>query len=192
MSASVDGVNFVEKELAEPQDAANGEFTALFSTCQRSLFLFSMSLLGNVADAEEVVQDCGLILWKKFHEFQPGTSFIHWACQVARFQALKVREKRFRGPHLFSNDFMASFAVAINDESLAKLELRREAFAECIKRLSPADRELIIRRYREGTSTREVAESLERSVQGTRRSLQRIREALAECVRRKLAREESE
>ena len=41
-------------------------------------------------------------------------------------------------------------------------------------------------------TARHVAEALDRSIQGTRRSLQRIREALAKCIHCKLAREEDE
>jgi RNA polymerase sigma-70 factor (ECF subfamily) len=151
-----------------------------------------MSLLGNVADAEEVVQECGLLMWKKFHEFQSGTNFVGWACQIARYQALKLRASRGRKPLLFSNEFLTMLAIPNNEESLARLEARRKAIAECIERLRSSDRELLVRRYRNGSSTRDVAEELQRSVQGTRRSLQRIRETLAKCVRKKIAREESE
>lgn len=97
-----------------------------------------------------------------------------------------------RKPLLFSNEFLTMLAIPNNEETLARLETRRAAIAECIERLRAGDRELIARRYRQGSSTREVAEELQRSVQGTRRSLQRIREALAKCVRKKLAREDAE
>ncbi len=174
------------------QDSQAAEFAELLPTCQRSVFLCAMSLLGNVADAEEVVQECGLLMWKKFHEFQPGSNFVGWACQIARYQALKLRAGRNRKPLLFSNEFLTMLAIPNNEETLARLETRRAAIAECIERLRAGDRELIARRYRQGSSTREVAEELQRSVQGTRRSLQRIREALAKCVRKKLAREDAE
>jgi len=172
------------------QDAPTADFVALLATCQRPIFLYAMSLLGNVDDAEEVVQESGLVLWKKFHEYQPGTNFIRWACQIARYQSLKVRARRFRGPQIFSNDFLAMFVAASEERSQAELESRQQAFSQCMQKLSASDQDLIARRYRKGDSTRDVAVSLNRSVQGTRRSLQRIREALARCVRLKLAREE--
>ena len=174
------------------QDPQAAEFAALLPTCQRSVFLCAMSLLGNAADAEEVVQECGLLMWKKFREFQPGTNFVGWACQIARYQALKLRAGRSRKPLLFSNEFLTMLAIPNNEESLARLESRRKAMAECMERLRAADRELLARRYRKGASTRNVAEELHRSVQGTRRSLQRIRENLAKCVRKKIAREDGE
>ncbi len=87
---------------------------------------------------------------------------------------------------------LTMLAIPNNEEMLARLETRRTAIAECIEKLRAADRELLLRRYRKGASTRQVAEELHRSVQGTRRSLQRIRETLAKCVRKKIAREDSE
>jgi RNA polymerase sigma-70 factor, ECF subfamily len=180
----------VEPDQESPKEAPDGEFTALLAKSQRPIFLCAMSILRNVADAEEVVQESGLVLWKKFDEFQRGTNFVGWACQIARFQALKLLECRARAPQLFGSDFLATFAVASDDKAVARLERRRQAILACVQKLGAADRELIVRRYRNGASTRDVAQSLERSVQGTRRSLQRIREALAKCVRLRLLQEE--
>ena len=172
------------------QDTPNADFVALLATCQRPIFLYAMSLLGNVDDAEEVVQESGLVLWRKFQEYQPGTDFVRWACQIARYQSLKLRTRRYRGPQVFSNEFLAMIAAASEEKSQAELESRREAMLRCVQELKAADRDLIVRRYHKGATTRDVAEALNRSAQGTRRSLQRIRETLAACVRRKLAREE--
>lgn len=182
----------MEPSGVNPQDPRAGEFTALLPTCQRSIFLCAMSVLGNVADAEEAVQESQLLMWKKFRQFQPGTNFVGWACQIARYQALKLRAERGRKPLLFGNEFLTMLAISSDEESLSRLERRRTAITECIEKLRAADKELIIRRYGHGVSTRDVAEALHRSVQGTRRSLQRIRAALAECVRRRLMREEHE
>ncbi|MGO9115359.1 MAG: sigma factor, partial [Thermoguttaceae bacterium] len=94
------------------QDTPSADFVALLATCQRPIFLYAMTLLGNVDDAEEVVQESGLVLWKKFREYRPGTDFIRWACQIARYQSLKVRARRLRGPRVFSKDFQAMFVAA--------------------------------------------------------------------------------
>ncbi|MGO9108890.1 MAG: hypothetical protein ACLP9L_06620, partial [Thermoguttaceae bacterium] len=112
--------------------------------------------------------------------------------EIARYQSLKVRARRFRGPRVFSNDFLAMFVAAAEEKPQAEFEARQQAVSQCMQKLSATDQDLIGRRYRKGASTRDVAAALNRSVQGTRRSLQRIREALAKCVRRRLAREEDE
>ena len=152
------------------QSTPNADFIALLATCQRPIFLYAMSLLGNVDDAEEVVQESGLVMWKKFHEYRPGTDFIRWACQIARYQSLKLRAAPCRGPQVFSNEFLAMFAVAAEEKSQAEFESRRKAVLQCIQQLKAANQDLIVRRYRKGRTREGGAVALNRSVQGTRRS----------------------
>jgi RNA polymerase sigma-70 factor (ECF subfamily) len=70
------------------------------------------------------------------------------------------------------------------------LDARRDALQRCLGKLSAADRQLVSARYQPEGSTRGVAESLGRSVQGTRKALHRIRMALMACIQRNTAREE--
>ena len=60
--------------------------------------LFTTTLLPVAADAEDVLQEANMVLWEKFDQYVPGTSFFAWACRVIRFQVLKYREKQARGP----------------------------------------------------------------------------------------------
>jgi len=147
-----------------------------------------MSLLHHAADAEEVLQETNLVLWRKFEEYQPGTDFVRWAYGIAHYEVLKVYEARSREKRLFSDKFMAMLATEAQT-SLDLLEARRQALTCCLGKLSPTDRELVYRRYQPGASTRSVAEALGRSVQGARQALHRIRAALLACVGRTLARE---
>ena len=64
------------------------EFARLFQDCHRQLFAYVHVLVRNYTDAEDVVQQTSLVLWRKFGEYQPGTSFAAWACGVGRFEAL--------------------------------------------------------------------------------------------------------
>lgn len=171
---------------ASPQPVAADQLPGLLAGCRRAVFLYAMSLLHNADDAEDVVQETEVILWKKFHQYQPGTDFQRWACGIARIEALNLRQRRSRQGRLFSDRFFDMLAArSLKPEEL--LEARQEALDQCLGKLSAADRSLIVRRYCSGAKTRSVAEALGRSVQGTRRSLQRIREALAACVKRTLA-----
>ena len=88
---------------------------------------------------------------------------------------------------MFSNEFLAMITAASEEESQAELESRRQALSQCMQKLKAADWHLIAHRYCKGASTQDVAEALNRSAQGTRRSLQRIRQAVR-CVGRKIAR----
>jgi RNA polymerase sigma-70 factor (ECF subfamily) len=164
-------------------------FARLLATCQRRVFLYVLGLLHNAADAEEVLQETNLVLWRKFDQYQPGTNFDHWACRIAHYEVLKFREKQARGERLFSNEFVERLAQQ-TERDWDALDARRAALAVCLGKLSEKDRQLVIQRYQERASTRSVATALGRSIQGTRRSLHRIRMALLACIERTLAVEE--
>lgn len=180
-------------QVDEPRDPTGGpkveRFAQLLARCQRRVFLYALGLVHSAADAEEVLQQTNLVLWRKFDQYQPGTDFGRWACRIAYYEVLKFRERRAREERLFSNDFVETLAV----ESASAMDLwdaRRDALAGCLKKLTERDRELVLRRYQENATTRGVAEALGRSIQGARKSLHRIRMALLACIERTLAAEE--
>lgn len=164
-------------------------FARLLATCQRRVFLYALSLLHNAADAEEVLQETNLVLWRKFDQYQPGTHFDRWACRIAYYEVLKFREKKGPTEQLFTSAFVESLAEEV-DKGMDLLEARRNALAQCLGKLSENDRRLVMLRYHAQATTRGVAEALGRSVQGTRKALHRIRMALLACIERTLAVEE--
>jgi RNA polymerase sigma-70 factor (ECF subfamily) len=164
-------------------------FVRLLAKCQRQVFLYALGLVQNAADAEEILQETNLVLWRKFDQYQPGTDFGRWACRIAHFEVLKFRERRAREQRLFTSEFIEALAVE-SEDSLEELDARREALARCLGKLRNTDRQLVLRRYQEHATTQSVAEALGRSVQGTRKSLHRIRTALLACIERTLAAEE--
>jgi len=182
-----------ERESLVGEDRSVGpkaeRFVRLLATCQRRVFLYALGLVSNAADAEEILQETNLVLWRKFDQYQPGTDFAHWACRIAHFEVLKFRERRARERRLFTSEFIEALAVD-SEEALDELDARREALAACLEKLRKTDRQLVLRRYQERATTRSVAKALGRSVQGTRKSLHRIRMALLACIERTLAAEE--
>ena len=164
-------------------------FTQLLATCQRPVFLYALGLVHRAADAEEILQETNLVLWRKFDEYRAGTDFARWACRIAYYEVLKFRGKRGHGERLFSNEFIEVMARE-SEQAMDQLAARRRALTGCLGKLSESDRQLVTRRYQPSTTTRTVAEALGRSVQGTRRALHRIRMALLACIERTLAVEE--
>ncbi len=164
-------------------------FARLLGRCQRKVFLYALGLIHNAADAEEVLQEANVVLWRKFDEYKPGTSFESWACRVAYFEVLKYREKAARERRVFGPKLVETLAAEA-EEVADEFDDRRDALEGCLTKLRDVDRTLVLQRYQPGASTRGLAESMGRSVQGTRKSLHRIRTTLLECIQRTLAAEE--
>src|SRR4051812_23964504 len=68
-------------------------FLRLWEAHRRRVFHFILALLPAVQDAEDVLQETSIVLWRKFGEFEPGTNFLSWAHKVAHFEVLRHRRK---------------------------------------------------------------------------------------------------
>jgi RNA polymerase sigma-70 factor, ECF subfamily len=175
------------------QDAASAagpdpEFVQLFTRSQRSLYLFILSQVPNSVDAEEILQETNLVIWRKMDRFQPGTSFPAWSSQIALLEVLKFRERRQRDRLRFSDEFVERVAEEAK-VATDRLEERQRALVHCLGKLRKDDRELLEQRYAPGTNGLGLAERLGRPVNSVYQSLGRIRRALIECVNRRLAAE---
>lgn len=162
------------------------QFVHEFTRSQRRLYLYILAQVGRPTDAEEILQETNLVIWRKSEQFQPGTSFFAWSSRVAMFEVLKHRERRGRDKLRFSPEFVEAIAEEAAEAS-EHWEERRKALSICIEKLRPRDRELIRRRYAVGENGKSVAEDLGRPINAVYQSLGRIRRVLMECVNRQLA-----
>jgi RNA polymerase sigma-70 factor (ECF subfamily) len=164
------------------------EFVRLLGQNQRRLFLYVMSLVPNYNDAEEVLQETNLVLWREFGQFTLGTSFAAWACKVAFHQVLAWRKRRQRDRLELSDAWLEAIADEVSATADA-LEERAQALAGCIDKLPPQHRDMLRLRYSEGQSIEAIAGRVGRTVDAVYRVLSRIRQTLYDCVSRTLARE---
>lgn len=166
-----------------PPDA---EFVQEFTRNQRRLFLLILTQIHDPIEAEEVLQNVNVIIWKKCGQFQAGTNFLAWSAAIVNYEVLKYRSRRSRERLVFSEEFLATVAAETVEHS-EELEQRRSALKECIQRLRPQDRELIEQRYAPGESGKNLAEQIGRPANSVYQSLGRIRRTLMECIQRRIA-----
>ena len=158
---------------------------ALFVRYEPTVHSFLTSLLANLDDAEVVMQETSMAMWKKFHQFETGTNFRNWAFQIARFEAMNFRRKRQRDRHLFSNELVQLLADDAAKHAAA-LEEERRVLAHCVAKLDPGDRGVLCGCYQEDSTIKEYAESIGRTPNAVRKHVARIRTTLSLCVQRTL------
>jgi len=173
-----------------PDPARYNEFVTLLQRHTGRLLNYLNALLLNWDDAEDVFQECCLVLWSRFDEFQSGTNFIAWALRIAQHKALDFKKAQARRQAFFNRRLqdlliaeLADMRHPADDEGLA-------ALADCIEKLSEGDRRLIQLCYGEGVRVREAAVQLGRSPQSVHNSLRRIRLVLLGCIERALNQEQ--
>ena len=157
---------------------------------EQALRSFILSQVHNWADTGEILQQTSLILWRKFDQYEPGTSFRSWAFKIARFEVLNYVKKQRRSKLVFSDATLELLAVEDPREEDA-LEEQRHALAECLKKLKPEQRRLLRDCYESDKTMKEVAEIQNRSLEALYKVMQRLRAVLLECVERVIRKEAS-
>jgi RNA polymerase sigma-70 factor (ECF subfamily) len=174
--------------MSEPDPAAGDveRFVSLLARDGRRLHQFVASLVPRPADADDVLGETHLVLWREFGKFQPGTNFLAWASRVAFHQVLAWRKRQQRDRLVFTDDFLAAVADELTDAA-DRLEERAKALAGCVERVPPHHRELLRLRYTDGLGVEDIAGRLGRTADAVYRTLSRVRQALHECVTATLA-----
>jgi RNA polymerase sigma-70 factor (ECF subfamily) len=165
-------------------------FLRLFLQNERRLYAYIFTLLLNRADTDDVFQEVSMILWDKFDGEHPPNDFTAWACRIAYFKILDFRKKRQRDRLQFNQELLERLAdTAVVHAGTLQLDERHEALAGCMAKLSPADHDLLARRFTEGATVQTIALQVGRSVEAVYKALTKIRKALFDCVTRTLAQE---
>ena len=173
---------------SELSPSDSGRFVQLFAQHQRSIHAYICTLAPNRVDADDVMQETSLVLWRKWDEFDPERDFTRWACGIAFNEVLKLRHRVASRRYFFNEIILEQLSTEVISQSDALRE-RQVALTFCMGKLGSQDRELIERRYRTKTTARRVAEELGRPASTVYKALGRIRDALFDCVERRLAQE---
>lgn len=163
-------------------------FMKLFEEHYRQLFGYVYMLVRNYTDAEDVVQQTSIILWKKFDTYRPDSSFFTWACGAARFEALKYlrRQRRYRAH--FSKAFQLRLAATMAGVRPDVVSDRALALEDCVKKLPESQQELIWQCFGGLKSVAEIAQETGRTTHSIYSSLRNIRNKLFECVDQSVSR----
>lgn len=172
--------------MAESSENENHEaFVELFTAHEQALRAFVRTLVPTWHDADEIVQEVALTAWRKFAEFEIGTSFISWICMIARFKALSYRRKMARDKLSFNSELLELMA----DEGLDESDKRKReylALETCLAKLSEKQRRWVMLAYTPGFSVKEEAERDGVRPDTFYMRTNRIRKTLFDCIQKTL------
>jgi len=166
-------------------DAADPDRTEVFirllTEQERNLGRYAMTLVPSAPDADDILQEAKVVMWRTFDRFELGTSSEAWGRRIVFRQVLKFRRQPARRVQPLSEQTLELVAVefATSEEHLDKRIL---ALSGCVSKLSGEHRCILQLRYHEELSIDRIAEQLGRTSGAVYRVLSRIRCALHECV----------
>jgi RNA polymerase sigma-70 factor (ECF subfamily) len=151
------------------------------------LFAYSRAICGDFHAAEDAVQETALVAYRNIHHFFPESDFGTWLRAIARRRALEARRKLGR-VQLVDEELIER----VYQEPLAPEEdRRRDALAECLKRLAGRMGQLVQGHYFQGASLGELAQTLSMTPSAAKQLLYRSRLHLKDCVEQRLAVEDA-
>jgi RNA polymerase sigma-70 factor (ECF subfamily) len=149
------------------------------------------SLVRNAADADDVLQEVRLKVWRRLSTYRSESSFRTWMTRVAINEAMQLyRSERRRPLSILPADFDA---VSSADDSpyhaLARSETTR-AVRNAVAELPPAYSQVVILRDFNELSTRETAQRLRSSISAVKSRHFRARAMLVAALQRLRARDD--
>lgn len=168
-----------------PKDRTD-EFVQLLTRHQGRIRAYVLTLLPDRAEAEDVLQEANLVLWRKREEWDGENEFAAWACKVAYYEVLGFLRDKARDRHRFDDELVATIDEAAQ-QHVQSIDDRREALQSCLKKLSPAHRNLLEDRYAAGHSVKSIASHLGKTVNAVSRALYSLRKALMTCIQKQIS-----
>ncbi len=171
--------------LKASRDGSTQAFGVLVSRYQPLICAITYGATGDSGRSEELAQDAFLRAWKGLGQLQDLGKFRAWLCSIAR----NTVQNWFRSQGRDVVGRAASLDVAAETtsresgpEEMVMFEEQQAVIRQALARMPEGLREPLILFYREGKSTREVAEQLGLSEEAARQRIYRGRSLLREQV----------
>ncbi|HCN75901.1 MAG TPA: RNA polymerase subunit sigma-70 [Verrucomicrobiales bacterium] len=174
--------------MPDPNFQQHANFLRLYVEHEPSIRGFVRSLVQTLVDADDVMQEVAMALWKRFHTLSAPEDFRRWAFGVARLESLEFRRKMSRDRHVFGDELFATLADEA-EELADQFAKERTALDTCLQKLPADQRSLVEAAYAPGSRMDELAARLGRTAMAVYKSLHRIRMMLTDCAKRELAKE---
>ncbi len=158
--------------------------TALVDTHESGIYRYLVYLGAGHAAAEDVLQDTFLAAYQNRSPENDPAKVGAWLRGIARNIFRKHCRKRKMSPILFDDAALAAAESYWRETAETGFDQIMLALDSCLKKLPDKQRELIIMRYDKSISRRSMAELTGMTPDGIKSALRRIREGLADCIRR--------
>lgn len=176
-------------DVSEPQSKSDREsFVADLTQHHAELLGFIYSLVGNWQDAQDVLQQTSMVLWRKYDQFDPSTNFMDWATRVAFYEAKNFIRLIARDRHYFNDELLRQIA-AERARDVGHCHSRAAALESCLSKLRAEDRDLLDQVYDGRKAVGDIASDIGVAIQSVYNRLYRLRKRLADCVHETLAAE---
>jgi RNA polymerase sigma-70 factor (ECF subfamily) len=191
----------MDRPRSEPTEASQLErarrgdvdaFADLVRAHHPNVRVFLAAHVRDAGSIDDLVQDVFLRAFDRLSTLRDGAAFRAWLLGIARNRALEHLRERLRPGFPVPDALEAlldrtQLAILEGDDEEARRGLELEALRQCLRGLPPIGARLIREHYFKGRPITELAADEHKNEGALRMTLLRLREALRDCVRRRVA-----
>lgn len=166
-------------------------FATLWVDAFPAIESFVTAAIRSAADASDVVQDVATAIAERFDDYDRARPFLPWAIGIAKNRVNDHFRRRRRAgePVLFDATLLDAFVDHQPSGGETEHLLYRRALAACLATLTDRVQGLIRLRYGQGMGISQIASLANTNADAVSSALFRARDALATCIRARLASE---
>ena len=171
-----------DENLESPQRSVQ-DFIHLSVANQKEIFFFILCLVPMKSDAEDLLQETLIEMWKKFDQFRRGSDFIAWGVTIAKFKVMNYRKKKLASNRKIFSDHIYNALQTDFQTNSNKLHDTIEMLKSCVRKLSSDEKGLLKLRYEKDQTLNAISSRVGKSAQAIHKALSRIHVKLAKCIR---------
>ena len=136
-------------------------FDQLFAEYGKRLYHFAYGYLKSKEEAEGVVQEVFLRIWRNRKQLNPDLSFKAYLFKIAYHHILEIFEKNNR-QQAYRHELIDE-TIQFTDETNERLnyQMLLEKVESLIEKLPPRQKEILLKRKKEGIPVKEIAKQLD-------------------------------
>ena len=164
-------------------------FEALVRENAEMLQLYLRSALRHPDLEDEIFQEALIVAWRRIDDYDTERPFGAWLRGIAGRLMLAHRRARGRAAVSLEPELLEALEGECSEFQRQRgdtLDEKLEALQNCVEQLPPASRKAIDLRYTDGLRGQDLAQTLGSSFEAVKKTLQRTRARLLDCVQRKL------
>ncbi len=157
----------------QTQDTAY--FTLLYDRYASKVYFKCLSLLKQEDLAKDAVQDIFTKILLSLSSFSERSKFSTWIYSITYNYCIDSLRKRKRGAELFTDDMgdLPDVADEVTDEAIYTMEI--DALREVLAKLPEGDKAVLMMKYQDDMSIKEIAEALNRTESSTKMKIMRAK-----------------
>lgn len=160
----------IDKVVISVQEGYDDQFELIVEAYQKQLFYYIYCIVGNIHDAEDLLQDTFFTSFKKINQYKKDKSFLAWLYKIARNKSINHlnRSKSRQFTHLIDYD------KRVQESTLLTHQVDSDEKVDCVlKKLNIKEREIILLHLVEGRDYKELETILNKNQSTLRKRFER-------------------